>query len=249
MLRNLRSSLSYANVTATIAVFIALGGTGYAAVTLAPNSVGAKQLKKSAVTGSKVAANAVTSAKVKDGSLRAADFNPTDLGALKGPKGDPGAAGAKGDTGATGPIGPSDVYSAKSNDPCGGTASPDLIHPHAFCLATLSLTLPAGNYAVSGKITFANATGTVGDGECYFADGGDISLATVPISGETVADPTLHKFGTATVYVQEDVALPTGGTVTMKCQNTGASDVSDGGSNDLGLGYERLHAIKVGAVH
>jgi hypothetical protein len=247
MLRNLRSRLSYANLTATIAMFIALGGTGYAAVTLAQNSVGTKQLKKSAVTGSKLAANAVTSAKVKDGSLRVADFNPTDLGALKGPKGDPGAAGAKGDTG---PIGPSDVYSAKSNDPCGGTASPDLIHPHAFCLATLSLTLPAGSYAVSGKITFANATGTAGDGECYFADNGDISLATVPISGETVSDGiNLHHFGTATVYVQEDVALGTGGTVTMKCQNTGASDVSDGGSNDLGLGYERLHAIKVGAVH
>ena len=47
--------LSYANVMATIAVFIALGGGAYAAFTLPPNSVGTKQLKDSAVTKKKLA--------------------------------------------------------------------------------------------------------------------------------------------------------------------------------------------------
>jgi hypothetical protein len=46
----IRSRLSYANVMATIAVFIALGGGAYA-VGLKRNSVGPKQLKPNAVTG------------------------------------------------------------------------------------------------------------------------------------------------------------------------------------------------------
>ena len=49
----IRSSLSYANVIATIALFVALGGGAYAAITLPKNSVGAKQLKKNAVVSSR----------------------------------------------------------------------------------------------------------------------------------------------------------------------------------------------------
>jgi hypothetical protein len=94
---------------ATVAVFVALGGSGYAAVTLSKNSVGSSQIKSGAVKNADLAKNAVTSNKVKDGSLLSADFKPGQLvagapGATgpQGPKGDPGAAGAKGDTGATG---------------------------------------------------------------------------------------------------------------------------------------------------
>jgi hypothetical protein len=76
----------YANVTATIALIVALGGTSYAAITLPSNSVGSKQLKKRAVTNSKLRANAVTSAKVKNGTLRARDFKTGEL-----PVGPPGA--------------------------------------------------------------------------------------------------------------------------------------------------------------
>jgi hypothetical protein len=61
---NVRGKLTYANVMATIAVFIALGGGAYAATQVKKNSVGTKQLK----------ANAVTGPKVKDGSLSAADI-------------------------------------------------------------------------------------------------------------------------------------------------------------------------------
>jgi hypothetical protein len=102
---------------------------------------------------------------------------------------------------------------------------------------------------VSGKIAAGNATGKLGDAECYFGDNGDITTATVPISGETVTiSGTPHHFGTATLSVQEDVALPVGGTVTMTCQNTGASDIPDG-PNDLGFAYERLRAIQVVSLH
>jgi hypothetical protein len=82
-------------VTATLALFIALGGSAYAAGVLPTNSVGAKQIKKNAVTGKKIKRNAVTSSKVKNGSLSAADFKAGQIPAGKtgpaGPAG-PGAA-------------------------------------------------------------------------------------------------------------------------------------------------------------
>jgi len=98
MLGRVRDGLSYANVMATIAVFIALGGSSYAAVNLKKNSVRATNIAKGAVTSPKIAKNAVTSAKVKDGSLLSQDFKPGQL--LAGPKGDTGPSGP-----ATGPAG------------------------------------------------------------------------------------------------------------------------------------------------
>jgi hypothetical protein len=74
-MRTIRSKLTYANVVATLALFIALGGVSYAAVKLPKNSVGEKQIKKNAVTAKKIKKNSVTGAKVKDGSLSNADIN------------------------------------------------------------------------------------------------------------------------------------------------------------------------------
>ena len=45
---------SPALVISLVALFVALGGTGYAATQLAKNSVGAKQLRKGAVSSAKV---------------------------------------------------------------------------------------------------------------------------------------------------------------------------------------------------
>jgi hypothetical protein len=92
-----RSRLTYANVMATIAVFAALGGTGYAAISLPKASVGAKQLKTGSVTAKKIKKGAVTSKAVRNGSLSSGDFAAGQLPA--GPRGD---KGDKGDTGAPG---------------------------------------------------------------------------------------------------------------------------------------------------
>jgi hypothetical protein len=82
---------------ATVAVFVALGGSSYAAVSLAKNSVGSRQIRNGQVKKSDLARNAVTSAKVKNGSLLAADFKAGQLVA-----GTRGATGPKGDTGPQG---------------------------------------------------------------------------------------------------------------------------------------------------
>lgn len=87
---------SPAMAVACLALAVALGGTGYAAVVLPKNSVGAAQLKK----------DAVISSKVKNGSLLAADFKPGQIpagpagpGGPAGPQGEKGDKGDKGDTG------------------------------------------------------------------------------------------------------------------------------------------------------
>lgn len=89
-----RSGLSYANVMATLAFFLALGGGAYAAVKLPRNSVGSRQIK----------ANAVRSSKVKNGSLLGRDFKEGEL--PRGATGARGPGGPKGDRGSTGPRGP-----------------------------------------------------------------------------------------------------------------------------------------------
>lgn len=72
--------LTFANVTSLLALFVALGGTSYAAITLPANSVGTKQLKKNAVTRSKIAAKAVNGSKVAADSLTGAKILESSLG-------------------------------------------------------------------------------------------------------------------------------------------------------------------------
>ena len=65
-MRRSRAHLTYANVTATLALFIALGmGSAYAAQQLAPKSVGAKQLRPGSVVADKIRKNAVTAPKIE----------------------------------------------------------------------------------------------------------------------------------------------------------------------------------------
>jgi hypothetical protein len=62
----MKPRLSYANVTSTLALFIALGGaTAFAATKLPDKSVGEFQLRPGAVTASKIRKNAVTAPKIK----------------------------------------------------------------------------------------------------------------------------------------------------------------------------------------
>lgn len=90
MIRTPLDRLTYANVTATLALAAALGGTSYAAFTLPRDSVGHQQLKR----------GAVRSREVKDRSLATIDLSPRARRALRG------ARGSQGSTGPQGPAGP-----------------------------------------------------------------------------------------------------------------------------------------------
>lgn len=85
-MKSLRSKLTYANVISTLCLFLLLGGgAAFAATQLPKNSVGAKQLKK----------GAVTPAKLSIASKRT----------ITGPTGAPGPSGPQGPTGPQGPKG------------------------------------------------------------------------------------------------------------------------------------------------
>jgi hypothetical protein len=97
----LRALLRYArrHHIALLALFVAMGGTSYAATQLPARSVDAAQLKK----------NAVTTKAIKKGAVTAAKIAPAALAGLKGAPGatgPQGPQGPKGDTGQQGPQGP-----------------------------------------------------------------------------------------------------------------------------------------------
>src|SRR4051812_26521713 len=94
-MRRLRAQLSYANVMATIAVFIALGGGSYAAIKLPHNSVGAAEIRS----------GAVRSSEIKDNSINTGDLAQSTRAALRGQQGPRGLTGAAGANGAPGPAG------------------------------------------------------------------------------------------------------------------------------------------------
>lgn len=77
--RRLRARLTYANVIATLALFIALGGVSWAAVKLPRNSVTTKTIKKNAVTNAKIKRSAVDSKSIKNKSILGADIKPGTL--------------------------------------------------------------------------------------------------------------------------------------------------------------------------
>jgi trimeric autotransporter adhesin len=75
MRSRLRPKLSYSNVIASIALFVALGGAAVAAG-LPKGSVGPKQLKRGAVTAAAIRKQAVTSGKLAPNSVTAGKLGP-----------------------------------------------------------------------------------------------------------------------------------------------------------------------------
>ncbi len=87
MLDRLHRHASYANIVASVALFLALGGVSYAALRLPANSVGTAQIKNRAVTLSKVAPGAQRALRGQTGAI--------------GPQGPQGSQGRQGPQGLT----------------------------------------------------------------------------------------------------------------------------------------------------
>lgn len=188
MTKRIQTRITYANVMATLALFIALGGASWAAIKLPAKSVGTKQIRKGAVTRPKLAKNAVTSGSVADGTLLVRDFAPGQL--FPGTKGD---TGGKGDPGATGPAGADGQAAPSGGEPlrrtvvlhgdgsptANGTALLNAVagvpatdrwlvklEPGVYDLGTSSLSLPSnvdleGSGDPSSTILSLTAAGTV----------------------------------------------------------------------------------------
>jgi hypothetical protein len=169
------------NAVAYLALFVALGGTSYAAMSLAPNSVGTAQLKNGAVTAPKVRRN----------SLVAADFQANSL-----PRGPRGATGPRG---VMGPAGLS--ASAASDDLPAGTATGSL--SSAVPIKHVTISLPrAGNLVIVDSevdsLTFNNPTNSTVNYAAVglYLDGAPVPNGAVlcqgcsiPPAGSSVAGP------------------------------------------------------------
>lgn len=219
----LRQRLTYANVMATLGVFIALGGTSYAALNLPANSVGTAQLRKNAVTG----------AKVKNGSLTLADLSHS--GILRGPVGPlgaTGAAGAAGQQGVPGPTGPSDAYRAQ-----GGSDVPMSTQPNVATTMVQLTSLPPGQYVFWGQGDVANRN-SGSEVACFIIAQGDELGAANGSVGENTANSFIVPYAVTGAATEQTTF-----NVQYECQsNVGFSDppFTEGPS---------LVAIRVGTLH
>jgi hypothetical protein len=157
-LKDLRQKLTYANVMATIAVFLVVGGgTAFAASQMLPNnSVGTQQLKSAAVTPAKLSKSA------KAG--------------MKGPRGPKGATGATGATGAKGAQGTPGVAGAAATTLFAEVSSAGALLKNS---GVVSVTAPSvGRYAVVFNKSVAGCTYQATSG-----NEGGVFLGVEPLTG------------------------------------------------------------------
>jgi len=144
--------MTFANVVSVIALFVALGGSSYAALT-----VTGKNVKNSSLTGKDIKNSSLTTSDVKNRSLLAADFKSGQLPAgpqgaqgAQGPKGD---KGDKGDQGATGDAGSAVAYAHIAAD---GT-----LDPARSKNVRASSKFTTGLYCVDFTVTPKNVVATI----------------------------------------------------------------------------------------
>jgi hypothetical protein len=172
----LRRHLTYANVAATLALFLALGGAAYAATQLPRNSVGTAQLRKEAVTTAKIAKK--TRKQLQGARGPAGPQGPAGKAGKAGAK---GATGAKGVQGIQGPKGePGDLPAFEVF----GATKPIGVAPSQVVAENLN----NGSYVISANVVVkATAAGTVacslnGGGEAVATFGAAEEVTTLSLS-------------------------------------------------------------------
>ncbi len=175
----------YANVMATVAVFIALGGGAYA-VGVAKNSVTSKTIKNGAVRSADVRDDGLIGTDIDEATLQI----PVGAQGARGPKGDTGNPGVAGPPGPAGPQGPGGPQGAQ------GPAGPQ---------GPLGPQGPAGPQGVAGT---ARAYGYVAANGTVSRSKNVIGNATMPLTGRycITLDASISK-ATAVVIAQTDFGL------------------------------------------
>jgi hypothetical protein len=204
------SHISYANVTATLALFAALGGGAYAAVTLERNSVKSRHIGPGQVKRPDIARNAVDSRRVRNGSLLAADFRagqlPRGETGPQGPQGPAGPQGLTGQTGQTGPPGPTKGAVSDNLEP-----SPS---PFGCCFSPAEITLEETS-KVLVVVSFDGAFIICGSPGCQlilgaYVETGPGSGTPVPDTGYSVTLPANMSDDHISPTVSGIVELPPG---------------------------------------
>ena len=215
----LRNRVSCASVVASIALFVALGGSAAAVTAIPRDSVGSPQIRtdavrspeiaKDAVRSPEIAADAVRSSEIRDGGILLGDISTSARNALHG---------------AQGPAGPAGVAEVR----VASNGSPDV--PHCSdqrlidCPNLLTRTLGAGSWLIQAKLDVSN-----GDfGQTYPLDQCGLEQGSSELDR---ADFQLEAFGdhadTANLSlagVLTDVA--NGTTVALRCTEQTGEDIS-----------------------
>jgi hypothetical protein len=183
-----------ANVVAYLALFVALGGSSYAAVQLSPGSVTSRALAKGSVTHAKLARDSVGATNVSNGSITSSDFKRGAV--LQGLRGDAGAkgdsggmglsgiAGLKGDPGSQGPAGHDGSASVGLRATASGSVSAAHGASTDIPLTGASWTQSAGELdLIAGTVTMqvpATCTGSFGNSVVISVDGAAQTFAVAP---------------------------------------------------------------------
>jgi hypothetical protein len=208
MFSTLRSKLTYANVMATLALFVALGGSSYAAVSLSRNSVKSKHIAKGQVKRSDIGKNAVSSPKVKRFSLLASDFRPGQLPA--GPRGETGPPGSPG---APGPTASAAATRSAANEPI-GTSSTTVLEEEIT-------TTFEGRVLASASVRVEGDGGNNDVAVCRLQDGGSGAVGGPAIS--TIPDTSSDEL---TITVVGSIVKPPGTHTIRVCCNAGTGVTS-----------------------
>ncbi len=234
----MRGRVSYAGIIASVALFVALGGTAAAVTAIPRDSVGSPQIRtdavrapeiakdavrspeiaKDAVRSPEIAADAVRSpeiakdavrsSEIRDGDIRLADISTGARNALQG---------AQGPAGPQGPAGVTELRVAQ-----GGGDLPQCTDLRLIdCPNLVTRTLGAGNWLVQAKLDVANlATRPVALDKCGLAQGSSVLDRT-----------SFHLDALADVADIEDMALtavltdvPNGTTVALRCSEQPGED-------------------------
>jgi hypothetical protein len=253
-----KSRPSFPTVISLLALFVALGGTSYAALKLPANSVGSKQLRKNAVTSKKVKKNAVTGAKVKNDSLTHSDIKESTLGKVPSAKladaagnattvgGKPASAfTASGDVLASGAASSADIdnFASATFTPVASTTFTAPRSGFVFIVGSLSaqedITLPgSGNVGYRLRL---DATGLTSDTQYHQinnpvgATGGDsgATTAVVPVTaGQHTAYLDAIEIGGGSFITGRDVSV-------MFAPSGNASTIPFATSRSGGAGQQR----------
>jgi hypothetical protein len=220
MPRRRERRFSSAHAIAIAALFFALGGGAYAAVTsLPPNSVGTKQLQDRAVTPAKLSRSAGRSLTAKE---------KRELKKIIKRFSRPGPMGPQGPRGEQGAPGPSDVY-------IGGAAGGSLSGSYAVVASTQ---VPPGEYLIQAKTDIFNGTtGEGGSGNCEILP----ELGAASWDGGSAAFPGIGgQITSASISLAGAASLPGGSTIALACKsNQGSLSIDDA----------RVWATRVGSLH
>ena len=189
---------------ACTALFMALGGVGYAAAT-----IGSAQIKNNSVKGKDI----------RNGTIRSKDISKGTRNALKGqtgPAGPQGSGGPQGLQGPIGPRGPSTVRIAASNIDVQVPTCAGGDEQLSGCTALLSRSLAPGSWLITAKFLLDN-----NDGAKSLTGGFCGILANVGGTVDVVRTPSLGITGQAgeaeVVTLTGVLTTPLSPTVSVRC--------------------------------